>query len=79
MREHGSYRGSQQHRRAGEDECEACADARREYAARGARIRRNRSKQARQAIEQRALLRLANRHPEEFGKLLKEEQRKGGN
>lgn len=79
MREHGSYRGAMQHYRAGEDECDACANARREYAARGARIRRNRSKQARQAIEQRALLRLANRYPNEYAALIKEERRKGGN
>lgn len=73
--EHGTYRGYKAHLRHGIDPCEPCRIANnekmREYRASNPAFRQQQSQ--RNGTRYRAMLRLANAHPDEFRRLLNEE------
>lgn len=74
----GTYAGYIRHYKRGEDVCEPCREAQREYM-RGLRKRRpdlTKRDQHRATVRNRALGRLAERYPEEYEALLAEELRK---
>lgn len=75
---HGTYGGSQLHRRRGEDVCDPCKKAAAEYLRQYRKSRPDKyaAERARNDARGRALTRLAARHQVEFAAIYEEERGK---